>query len=382
MADKGKTEKTYNINEAAARVAQKLFDKEKDTVKNINKELAKGSHKELTQSRLEALVKTKLSAELLGTKPKHIAFTKEEVDGITAGIVASVGEAEKGKRVAAGNKAIEDQAKAIASRIAKDRAPKKSSIKGIDKIKAEAKRYGSEAGIDREDVNQAIKDIEQSIVDTDSTSKVSKLNLEQSVIHSIVDSAANARKTANNQTVESIKEKLARRAANAKALQFSAKDDKSEGLSEKQEKKLVKLIAKEYEAELTKAGLPTDEVDFKVDAQAIFDNAKVESKSKSMGFAGKAATTVGAVGLIAVAFNRFKAMVSGAEPTPEEQEQGIESKPKSLFSKIANGLTAVVTALGAASLAMDIAQGKGVGDTGKSWVQRVTGGGADKGLQR
>lgn len=92
-------------------------------------------------------------------------------------------------------------------------------------------------------------------------------------------------------------------------------------------------------------------------------------EKKKIAMKTRAAPAIGAVVVLTVAWNRFKALFSNKE---EEVEAGVEPEKKGLFSKVANGLVAVAAAIGGATLAMDAYKGEKIGTTGKDlWVNRI-----------
>jgi len=114
----------------------------------------------------------------------------------------------------------------------------------------------------------------------------------------------------------------------------------------------------------------------KEEATKIFDeayeNAKGAQEKKKFAMKTRVAPAVGAVVVLTVAWNRFKALFGHKPQTEEEIEAGVEPEKKGLFSKVANGLVAVAAAIGGATLAMDAYKGEKIGTTGKDlWVNRI-----------
>ena len=99
----------------------------------------------------------------------------------------------------------------------------------------------------------------------------------------------------------------------------------------------------------------------------------VDAPKKKMAMAGKVATSVGGVVLLSVAWKRFKAMVSGKAQTEEQIEAGEEPEKKSFFSKLANGLAGIATAVAGATLIHDVAKGNKAGTSGKAVLGKFTG---------
>ncbi len=163
-------------------------------------------------------------------------------------------------------------------------------------------------------------------------------------------------------------------------LENNSEQEAPESQAEKDAAKHIEDVEK-----ITSDELKDDIEQAKIDAEAQDLSNKLDGKEepaaesekeekKGLTFNSKAgiATSAGGLVLLTVAYNRAKALFSGNEPTEEQIEAGEEPAPKSFFSKVANGVTAIVAAVGAVSLAMDIKNGNSVGDTGKSWADKVT----------
>lgn len=86
----------------------------------------------------------------------------------------------------------------------------------------------------------------------------------------------------------------------------------------------------------------------------------------------KIATGAGAVVLLGVGLNRFKAMFGSKPQTQEEIEAGEEPEKKSVIGKIVNGIVSLATAAAGATLAYDAAKGRKFGETGYEVVGKWT----------
>ena len=107
-------------------------------------------------------------------------------------------------------------------------------------------------------------------------------------------------------------------------------------------------------------------------AEAVDENDKDKPKVV-FNTDSKLAISAGALVTLGVAWNRFKAMVSGKAQTEEEIEAGEEPEKKGIFSKVVNGVVALASAAAAVSLVLDAKNGKKFGETGRSAVGSVIG---------